>query len=335
MALRTHSEPPPAVSRAATLADMPVAIEIENHRNRYLSTREALASYEAARLATLATWRVSKDIYNFDDTVFEELWGTPITGDIPVDILRRLPTLCAYVAFPAPRDVQGDGVAHGFFVHLNYHEMTPVLIMALDHGPVDRIDAEHISLGTYPLQLLPGSDLLQSLTTMHQQAQKMQDSEWFSEYNGMVQPETTKPVLEPLLSLTLYLCSASAEMKARDPLRGLRQKPIIKKTKDGVRMFPPEQPQIWDVAFRIGATLRAAAAATATGPSSRDAGGTHASPRPHIRRAHWHSYWTGPMARVGEMQPTAREIVLKWIPPIPVAMGPDDESIPTVHRVTR
>ena len=36
-------------------------------------------------------------------------------------------------------------------------------------------------------------------------------------------------------------------------------------------------------------------------------------PRPHWRRAHWHSYWTGP--RDGE-----RIARLKWIPPIPVGL---------------
>src|SRR5271157_6628010 len=41
--------------------------------------------------------------------------------------------------------------------------------------------------------------------------------------------------------------------------------------------------------------------------------GTHASPRPHIRRAHWHSFWVGK-----KDQPDARSVTLKWLPPIPV-----------------
>ena len=39
--------------------------------------------------------------------------------------------------------------------------------------------------------------------------------------------------------------------------------------------------------------------------------GTHASPRPHIRRAHWHSFWVGkkdqPDAEVGDAQVAAAD----------------------------
>lgn len=296
---------------------------------------------EASKVAALASWRLAKDIYVFDETVFEELWNTPMEGNIPIDVLYRLPTLCAYVPFPAPRDIEDGesrGKAYGFFVHLNYTS-APVLMMASDYGPVDDIAVDCIPLVPFPLELHEGRDLLQCLTTMHEKVQRRTASEGVqlkyksAEIERIVQPGAVKSVLEPLLSLTLYLCSASAEVKARDPFRGLRGKAYTKKTKRGVRTFVPDQPQVWEVAYRIGATLRAATAAAT--PQSSDGGGTHASPRPHIRRAHWHSYWTGPKAKVGEASALAREIVLKWIPPIPIAMPSDAEAIPTVHRVTR
>lgn len=53
-----------------------------------------------------------------------------------------------------------------------------------------------------------------------------------------------------------------------------------------------------------------------------------ASPSPHIRRAHWHSYWMGPRQ---EGHPD-RKPVLKWLPPIPVAMDKGD-IVPTIHSV--
>lgn len=297
------------------------------------STLDDQDRLEASYAATLAGWRLAKDIYLFDETVFEELWNTPIEGNIPIDVLYRLPTLCAYVAFPSPRDV-GDGKVssklYGFFVHLNYSNM-PMLMIALDYGPVDDISADSISLVPFPLELHEGGDLLRCLTVMHERGQRQAT---YKEIGRLVQPGAVKRVLEPLLSLTIYLCSTSAEIRVRDPLRGLRQSHYTKKTKKGVRTFVPEQPQVWEVAFRIGATLRAATAAAAVSPGAGE-GGTHASPRPHIRRAHWHSYWTGPKAAVGKAPVPAREVVVKWIPPIAVAMGPEDEAIPTVHRVTR
>lgn len=283
---------------------------------------------EASCVATLAGWRLAKDIYVFDETIFEELWNTPIEGNLPIDVLYKLPTFCAYVAFPSPREVE-DGTLHGFFVHLNYSRM-PMLLIAMDYGHLNGISAEHVPLVVLPVELHEGVSLLQSLTIRHERIQRRIGVP--PEMEGYVLPEAIKHTLDPLLSLTLYLCSTSAVIRARDPLRGLRAA-YTKKTKKGVRTFVPDQPQVWEVTYRRGATLRADAAAAAS-PGDGD-GGTHASPRPHIRKAHWHSYWTGPKAAVGKAPVPAREVVLRWIPPTPVAMGPGDEAIPTVHRVTR
>ena len=51
------------------------------------------------------------------------------------------------------------------------------------------------------------------------------------------------------------------------------------------------------------------------------------SPRPHMRRAHYHHFWTGP--HDGE-----RKLIVRWLPPIPVNWK-DDTELPTViHLVT-
>lgn len=55
--------------------------------------------------------------------------------------------------------------------------------------------------------------------------------------------------------------------------------------------------------------------------------GTHESPRPHVRRAHWHHFGTDP--RDGE-----RKLVVKWLPPIPVNYDPGDD-LPTVIQFVR
>lgn len=70
---------------------------------------------------------------------------------------------------------------------------------------------------------------------------------------------------------------------------------------------------VLDYGIRIGAALRAAALSERT--EHHD--GTHASPVAHIRRAHWHHFWTGP--RDGE-----RALVVRWLPPIPVNADEQD-----------
>jgi hypothetical protein len=97
------------------------------------------------------------------------------------------------------------------------------------------------------------------------------------------------------------------------------------KTKKGLRLFPPERPTPWEVGYRLGAALRRGMAEQepAASPS-----GSHAGPRPHIRRAHWHSYWVGQKS-----EPEARSVVLKWLPPIPVNVQDVGDVTTTVRDV--
>ena len=72
------------------------------------------------------------------------------------------------------------------------------------------------------------------------------------------------------------------------------------------------------VGVRIGSAIRKA---RHNERSSKPVHGTHSSPVPHIRKAHWHHFWTGPV--------TDKKLVLKWLPPIPVNI---DDELTTVIR---
>ena len=53
-------------------------------------------------------------------------------------------------------------------------------------------------------------------------------------------------------------------------------------------------------------------------------------PYPHIRSAHWHTYWTGPREAVfPEKKP-----VMRWIPPLPIGMNGRRE-LPTNIRMVK
>jgi hypothetical protein len=131
--------------------------------------------------------------------------------------------------------------------------------------------------------------------------------------------------------MVLYLCSAARELRSgalTQPVRP-RPKPV---RRGGATIFPPAQPRIWETGYRIGATIRLGLAlAQNGGERAGDSHGTkpHARPRPHLRHAHWHHYWTGPMK--GE-----RQSVLRWLHPILVAAGEngsDSGIVPVLHRV--
>ena len=69
-------------------------------------------------LGALAAWRVTQGIYRFDPTTFDALCETPVTGDIPTEVLFRLPEWCVYI--PTPDRRWGGDTLHGFFAHLEH-----------------------------------------------------------------------------------------------------------------------------------------------------------------------------------------------------------------------
>ncbi|HWQ32299.1 MAG TPA: hypothetical protein VNQ79_05405 [Blastocatellia bacterium] len=100
-----------------------------------------------------------------------------------------------------------------------------------------------------------------------------------------------------------------------------RPQPV--KTRHGLRYFAASQPTVWEAGWRTGAALRRAQSEAAEAQGGA-AGDQHASPRPHIRRAHWHTFLAGP---------GRRERLVKWLPPIAVNVTDDESFIPTVRPV--
>lgn len=107
-----------------------------------------------------------------------------------------------------------------------------------------------------------------------------------------------------------YICSANADIVATyKPQKGLKRNNAKRRS----------QATWHEVGYRIGAELRAYERSMMERKEHQ--GGTK---RPHMRRAHWHHYWTGP--RDGE-----RKLVLKWIAPTMVGTGKIESA--TGHKV--
>ena len=93
-------------------------------------------------------------------------------------------------------------------------------------------------------------------------------------------------------------------------------------------MFPASSERTWDVGVRIGAELRK----TQQSECEIYSHGENVSPRPHIRRAHWHGFMSGSKKRAdGSLIPLSeRKFELKWIPPIAVNLIKGDNDMPSV-----
>lgn len=248
----------------------------------------------------LSAWRVTQGIYRFDPTLYDALRGTPIEGELPVDLLHRLPEWCVYLELSS-FEIEGRS-AQGVFAQVTAESdgnSTLRLLFPLEAGPLSYAVVLH---GT----------LAEALQHTNEQTAK-----WklpvHSEHD-----EANSTAIGHVISLLLYICSEAADIgdgAARPSM------PAPTRTRKGLRYFPPDQSTTWDVGVRLGAALRSA---------YRDADGDGAGdergrPRPHIRRAHWHTFLSGP-----RLNPKRS---LRWLPPIPVNLDSPEQLPATIRPV--
>lgn len=242
---------------------------------------------DVARLGAIGTWRYSQGIYRFDPDLFSALVDTELSGDIPVDVLYRLPEFCIYIETAGLKYLDLD--LHGFWCHLESD---------VNNGQAELrllLDTE-TALQPVPLHLGDWS-ILEAI-----QRADMESLKHAPALLGLPLGQRERAdQLQPLLSLVLYLCSDEPEVDdQRQPGAG-PHRPSLTKTRNGFRLFPPDRPRIWTVGAETGVKLRE------FNRSSKPEGGY--AVRPHIRRPHWHGYWIGP--KQGE-----RRFSYRWIPAI-------------------
>lgn len=254
--------------------------------------------------AAAGTWRLSKGIYSFDDDLARELMSTPMSEVTPTTVFRNLPEFCVYIDTPWNKD-------HcGVFAHLEY-DIRPNPKYSSTVEPHSELRMLYLARygdilkGSWPFMLhIDNHNIIRSL----------------QECYGTKSEEILYAISDEL-SLLLYLCSEAPDYGDRTPPKYVEPKRI----KGGYKWIPKQRPEEWNIGVRLGAAIRNYKASEA---HAGDGEPTGRSVRPHIRRAHWHGYWTGP-----RKEPAQRKFVHKWIPPIPVNVTPEDDGeLPAVIR---
>lgn len=262
---------------------------------------------DVARLGAMAAWRVTQGIYRYDPALYQALIDTPIMGNLPADVLYRLPEWCVYIETPGMTWMNAP--LYGFWAHLEWDADSGRTELRLLLDGKESLVPIPIHIGKWTLSEAVTKAL--DVSRIHATAIGVPMPE------GVCAMQTATTA--PLISLLLYLCADDAEIGDGSSYPA---NPAPKRTKRGWRMFPPEKPTNWDVGVRIGAALRKAFHATETGQGETDPETGRARPRAHIRRAHWHTFVAGKGR-------TDRR--LKWLSPIPVNVE-DVEEMPTVVR---
>lgn len=251
-------------------------------------------------LGAIAAWRPTKGIYRFDPDFGRAIAETELAKELPNEVLHRLPEWCVYV--------ETDGIVegvHGFFAHLECDANTGGEELRL------LIDTDD---GLTPIALhLVGTlqDAVQAFFDEAAAHAALTGAWTYGTPASVIKQIATK--ISPIVSLVLYLCSDAPDYDGADR----PTMPTARQTKHGPKERGAEVPRVWDVGLRMGAALRAAVRQERAEPGD----GTHASPRPHVRRAHWHLYWSG------EKRGTPR---VKWLSPVLVGGG---ENVATVREV--
>ncbi len=259
-----------------------------------------------AEMAALFSWSKGRSIYRFDADLADAVLATPLTDEIPTELFYRLPEWGIYIEAP-PNDLWPYDLS-GVFVHLEFDAVLETNELRLFGDSSAMAIPLHLSERTI-------KDMLKAAiegAATNADAQGLDVANLtgaFSEaaLDGMAS------WLSPIISCIMYLCTEDADVVDVDPVQ-----------RRGPATDTPVRARQRDVGFRIGAALRSTRQRSSDEP--HEPTGRHVAP--HLRRAHWHHYWRGSLKK-----PDKRELVLKWIPPIPVNL--DKGEIMTVVRNVR
>jgi hypothetical protein len=260
-------------------------------------------------LTAALIWIRGKMIYRYDDTLADALAAQPLDGKIPPEALHYLPYPCVYIE---RKKTIEDCETIGFFAWLDYSDAKILRLQFLEpNGEVLPI----------PIPITGGTidDSILEFIKLSGERHGIKGRPMFDA--GSLLDSPLPKLISECVNLLLYLCSEKPDIPDETELRTKRSRDSYGNPKRAVQ---------WDVGTRIGAALRKATerdvaedvddgANEATGSDTKK---PHASPRPHMRRAHWHSFWTG------KRNSAERKLVLRWLPPITVNI--DGIELPTV-----
>lgn len=266
-------------------------------------------------LAAVGAWRYTQGVYQFDPTAYEAVCATPLKGEFGEKNVEAPPDYCSYVV---TRGLMiGTVLVRGAFVYQNFDFKLNLRVLCI----VLDLEGQYFTFDI----ALDSSTFKEALrdATAHQMQTNAPDFLSALMASGPNTATELRGAVEAVVSLYLYLCAENADIGGGSERPA---KPQPKRIKGGYRMFPPDNPKVWDVGSRVGAKLRASRA-WVTQVAANDEEGTHAGPRPHFRRAHWHHYWIGPLNSEN------RKSVLRWVHQCLVNCESPEMLVPTVRPV--
>lgn len=291
---------------AMPMSEVMACLCAQNHTN----VPNAFIVQQTAPLAAAYLWQKTKQVFKFDAMLRSELEKQPFSGDLPGDALLHLPVPCVYI--DGMVDIFGQSVADGFFAWMEYdvsNRWKELRILALKESERSFSSLMLPIKGTIEesLAALQGSADFNAQTELGREIVQITDEIPISQSDNV-------RTFSCILNLLLYLCAEDPDYDKAP--RHAKAKPVATLSTER----PPRAPTITTAGVHVGAVIRKGYAAAGDEKNLKNTG-SHTAKSPHIRRAHWHHYWTGTRGSSNQ------QLVLKWIPPVFVGSN-------TVHDVT-
>lgn len=202
------------------------------------------ALLDTITLAALGAWRYTQGIYRFDPDMLAALSDTEPSGELPVNVLQRLPEWCVYVEVQGP--LPSGKYIDGFFALLDHYAGSGSIDLRIIVHVADRLEVA-MTVPVGPWTVVEALDQIRQESKKIRPTFKMSDEEL----------KATAQDLNPLISLLLYLCADEPEITGHIP-GAYPQYLKPQKTKKGLRLFPPDKPRVWNVGQDQGEQLRQA-----------------------------------------------------------------------------
>jgi hypothetical protein len=239
----------------------------------------------------LGAWGVAKNEIHIDESILTSLYPYTLKSEETYpDLLYRIPYYCVYVDWRTGFDVivkDQPNKALGFFAHtfIGKDSSCTIIIIGVHKGPLVNQGAK-----IYEFILVPWGGIVNGVPKLFHQ--------------------NKKEIVGRAISCLLFI---NQQFDEHHPslIHYVKTIPKIIKNKNGLMLMPSKKKITFTVGNELGQTIRNAQ------ERFMQQVGTHASPCPHIRRAHWHTYLTGPKKNVPIEN---RKRKLMWIPPLPIAM---------------
>lgn len=257
-------------------------------------------------LMALSGWRKTKQVFHFDEDFWGLLQDQGVDDKIPMEILYQLPYKNIYI------EPLGVFV---FFDRSFYTDGVEMKIVGFE-------DIRTLSEFTV-VQLLPNHTLKECCEKIIEETTIKDNQKIFEQALGhkvKFSPEYAKAHAEfavPIVQALLYLCAQNKDVEENPEQKKIHKKPT-KRVKDQFK-----EVQKWDVGKVVVRNLKKDYRSLPTYQRETTTSGW--TQRPHMRRAHWHHFWTG--KRNGE-----RKLILKWIAPT-LINADKGEIAPTVNII--